>query len=59
MSILSTPLRDRIDEAYGRFLDAFDQAARSVDSVAVADLNDATDALMRALARVVIELGVK
>jgi hypothetical protein len=50
-------LRSRIEDAYDLFLTAFDDAGRSSDTSAIAELNDATDVLMRALAQVILQIN--
>jgi hypothetical protein len=55
MRALGASLRHRIDHAYEGFCEAFDRAANSADPDRVDDLRDATDALMRALAQVILQ----
>jgi hypothetical protein len=50
-----SPLLDRVEACYGSFLRACDEAADSKDDAALAELIDATDVLMRALAQVLIQ----
>jgi hypothetical protein len=57
MNAPGPPLRHRIEQSYVSFLAAFDEAAGSSDTAVMARLEAATDALMRALAQVLIQLG--
>jgi hypothetical protein len=57
MTTLGLSLRDRVDDAYGRFRDAFDRASLSGNTDSAAELSDAADVLMRALARVLIQVN--
>lgn len=54
---LGPALRARIEAGYADLLRAFDAAEGGTDPAAAAALREATDALMRALAQVVIRLG--
>jgi hypothetical protein len=50
-------LRERVEAAYAQFSSAFDTMVREGGSRAAAELNAASDALMRATARVLLALG--
>ena len=56
-STLDPVVRDRVMEHVDQFVDALDEAAANASAEALEDLRAAADELMRAIARVMIELG--
>jgi hypothetical protein len=54
---LDPSLRDRVVERIEPFVDAFDKAVVNPEPQAIEDLQFAADQLMRAIARVILELG--
>jgi len=50
-------LRGSIEERYTRLMRAYDEAERRPDDESCAALSEATDAMMRALARLIIEMN--
>ena len=54
---LDPSVRDRVVEHIDPFVDALDEAVANPSDEALEDLRQAADELMRAIARVMIELG--
>ncbi len=50
-------LRERVAERVEHFVDALDEAAVNPEPETIEDLQEAADELMRAIARVMLELG--
>ena len=58
MPNLTAALRDRVEDAYARFLEAYEEAAQAQIPNEAGDLlRERTDELMRALAQVMIQLS--
>ena len=54
---LGPSLRERVVGRIGPFVDALDEAVANPESETIEDLQEAADELMRAIARVMLELG--
>jgi hypothetical protein len=54
---LDSSFRERVVGRIGRFVDALDEAVVNPEPETIEDLQEAADELMRAIARVMLELG--
>jgi hypothetical protein len=54
---LDPSLRDRVVERVAPFVDAFDEAMANPDPETIENLQQAANELMRAIARVMLEIG--
>ena len=56
-AVLDPAFRERVVGRIGPFVDALDEAVANPESETIEDLQEAADELMRAIARVMLELG--